>query len=278
MRRCAALVVLVCWAPAFAAADAWDDRIEFVRGNVIFVLLHEFGHLTITDYEVPILGNSEDAADTLAAVALIRYDRQHLEQKYAYIRMLLQAAEANKLLWQRGVESENPVLYLTRHPLSVQRAARIACLVYGSDVDTFEQLPELVGLPGFRADWCEEEYADAERAYLWVRDRFVRETAGLRGAGTVSYGKAGDERQEGIRQNLIERRFLEFFVDYAGSTTLIEESIALRARSCGSPNAYWDPDTRELVLCYELVDVFLELAEDSSVRELERQLRGATGG
>ena len=46
------------------------ERDEFILGNVLFVLLHEFGHAVIRDFEVPLLGLEENSADTLAAVTL----------------------------------------------------------------------------------------------------------------------------------------------------------------------------------------------------------------
>src|SRR5437868_6462646 len=39
------------------------DRVEFVVGNTLFVLLHELGHVLITELNLPVLGRQEDAAD-----------------------------------------------------------------------------------------------------------------------------------------------------------------------------------------------------------------------
>ncbi len=70
----------------------------------------------------------------------------------------------------------------------LQRAARITCLAYGSDPELLEPLPDIAGLPAFRADWCDEEFADAEKAWLWVRDSFVRESLGAASEHHLSYG------------------------------------------------------------------------------------------
>jgi len=45
---------------------------EFVAGNMLFVLLHELGHAAITEMGLPVLGRMEDAADSFAALRLIR--------------------------------------------------------------------------------------------------------------------------------------------------------------------------------------------------------------
>jgi hypothetical protein len=264
---------LLIAASPLAAADDDADRIEFVIGNVVFVMLHEFSHLIIEDFDVPVLGNSEDAADTLAAISLIRLDRARPEGDFRLIRMLLSAADANRILWQRGLEQDNPVIYLARHPLSAQRAARIFCLAYGSDPELLEPLPDIVGLPAFRADWCDEEFADAEKAWLWVRDSFVRESLGTASDHQFDYGATDEPRHIAVRQRLQQDKALERTLEYVGRMRLLPDSITLRTRSCGSPDAYWDGNTRELVLCYQLVDAFYQLSAEQSVKELADEIR-----
>ena len=249
------------------------DRIEFVIGNATFVALHEFAHALIEDFELPVLGNGEDAADTLAAVFLIQQDRADPAADFRYIRMLLMAGDANRILWNRGLERDNPVVYLARHPLSVQRAARIACLAYGSDPEILEPLPEIVGLPEFRGDWCEEEYADAERASLWVRDSYVNKGPGTVNEHTFYYGSARDEENKPMRDWLVANQALERMLAYVDGSVLLEDAVTLATRSCGSPDAYWDGNTRELVVCYELLLAFYELSAEQSVIELEQKIR-----
>ena len=269
-----ALLLIVTSSPAFAGDDTDEtDRIEFVVGNLVFVMLHEFSHLIIEDFDVPVLGNSEDAADTLAAVTLIRADRAHPERDFRLIRMLLTAADANRILWQRGLEKDNPVVYLARHPLSAQRAARISCLAYGSDPELLEPLPDIVGLPEFRADWCEEEFADAEKAWLWVRDSFVRKSTGTVSEHQFAYGPTRDHGRQTIREWLVQNEALERAIAHVGRTVLLPDEITLRTRSCGSPDAYWDGNTRELVVCYQLIEGFYQLSEEEGIKEWVEKIR-----
>ena len=39
--------------------------VEFVIGNTLFVLTHELGHGLINEFNMPVLGREEDAADSL---------------------------------------------------------------------------------------------------------------------------------------------------------------------------------------------------------------------
>ena len=275
MKNFACALLLTAVLPVAIAADDTNeaDRIEFVVGNIVFVMLHEFAHLIIEDFDIPVLGNSEDAADSIAAVTLIRADRAHPEGDFHLIRMLLTAADANRILWQRGLEKNSPAAYLTRHPLSVQRATRIVCLAYGSDPKLLEPLPEIFGLPSFRSDWCDEEYEKAERAWLWVRDSFIQKSSDIPAEHHFSYGATRDTRRKAIRERMVKNEVLEKALTHVARNVLLHEAITLRTRSCGSPDAYWDGNSRELVLCYQLIEAFYQLSEDEGVRELVEQIR-----
>jgi hypothetical protein len=48
------------------------DRVEFVVGNTLVLLLHEMGHVHISEMHLPVLGREEDAADTFAALRLLQ--------------------------------------------------------------------------------------------------------------------------------------------------------------------------------------------------------------
>ena len=63
MRRCLALLLLLA-APAWAATpEPSPDELRFITANAEFTLLHEMGHLLISELQLPVLGREEDAAD-----------------------------------------------------------------------------------------------------------------------------------------------------------------------------------------------------------------------
>ena len=39
------------------------DRVEFVLGNTLFILLHEMGHVHFSEMKLPVLGREEDEAE-----------------------------------------------------------------------------------------------------------------------------------------------------------------------------------------------------------------------
>ena len=268
----ALLLIAALPLPAAENLESDPDRVEFVLGNVVFVTLHELAHVVIEDFDVPVLGNIEDAADTLAAISLILKDRERPEQDRRLIRMLLTTADANRILWQRSLETNDSAIFRAQHPLSVQRSARINCLVFGSDPQSFAPLPDLVELPAFRADWCEEEYAEAERATLWVK-QFVRERLGTASDHEYIYGAASKPAHETIRNWLIQNQILERTLASIDVTKELPGTITLRTLSCESPDAYWDVEVRELVFCYELIETFYELSADQEIKKMAEQIR-----
>ena len=50
------------------SAQQRENLVEFVTGNMLFVLLHELAHAAIDDFELPVLGRDEDAADDYAVM------------------------------------------------------------------------------------------------------------------------------------------------------------------------------------------------------------------
>jgi len=45
--------------------------IEFVAGNMLFVLNHELGHALVSEMGLPVLGKEEDAVDAFAVLAML---------------------------------------------------------------------------------------------------------------------------------------------------------------------------------------------------------------
>ena len=132
---------------------------EFVVGNMLFVLLHESAHAAITQMGLPVLGRMEDAADTFAALRLIRVgsDFSH--------RVLTQAAKGWFMADRRDRASGDKVAFYDEHQLNQQRAYQIVCLMVGSDADKFKDLAAETKLPEARQESCLGDFSNA--AYSW---------------------------------------------------------------------------------------------------------------
>jgi Putative metallopeptidase len=132
---------------------------EFVSGNMLFVLLHEMAHVSITQMGLPVLGRMEDAADTYAALRLIRSG-----SKFSH-RVLTEAAEGWFMADRRDQKTGDKVAYYDDHGLNQQRAYQIVCLMVGSDDEKFKDLAKETKLPEERQDSCAGDYSNA--AFSW---------------------------------------------------------------------------------------------------------------
>ena len=124
-----------------------DETIEFVVGNVGFVLLHEVAHLIIGEFDVPVLGPEEEAADYLAAISLLRGVELNRELNNRAEAYLLAAEDALLAAWQEGSESGAALPYWDNHALDIQRFYQVACLIYGSDPQRFKDIPSRIRMP-----------------------------------------------------------------------------------------------------------------------------------
>jgi hypothetical protein len=77
----------------------------------------------------------------------------------------------------------------------------------------------------------------------------------------VTYGDAPAPLTP-YREVLRTLGLLELVRDFAAQNFVFSRRIAIEARTCGEPNAYWDPQERRVVLCYE----FLAFPADLGLR------------
>jgi hypothetical protein len=244
--------------------------VEFVIGNTLFTLTHELGHAVIQVFQLPVLGLEEDAADTFATLALL-----HIGSEFSRgalldaARGLMRVAQKDQML---GVK---PVFF-DAHGLDQQRAYQIVCLMVGSNPEEFRQVAERAGLPADRREECVYDFEQAEDAWVRLLKPHFRRAAGKpsflerllrirprsedrQPVVAIMYGDAPPTLTS-TRDALMRVGLLEAVRDFATETFRFRERIVLEAKACGGPNAYWDGQERRLVLCYELVGDYAELA------------------
>ena len=248
----------------------------FLHGNVVFALLHEAGHAIISDFEVPLLGLEENSADTIAAVSLVMLDRQFPSAGFSTAIGVTALAQA--YVWEAGIEREHAdVVLWAQHELSAQRYARLVCLLYGSDRERFGWVAEAARMEEIRADGCEHEWKVAERAVLWLRDNYgipVDQRSNRPPASVkVSYGPALDATDTAMLDLLQRHEVLPQLADMLRMRFAFPQPLLVKLSHCRVPNAYWDAEYRELVLCYELMTAVLQFADRPEVARLVEQFQ-----
>jgi hypothetical protein len=270
----------------FWAVRANTDRLEaFVLANVRFILLHEMAHSVFSDYKVPIGGKPEDAADRLAASLMTppRQEGRRPEDE------LTASPTASDLVWvvyywinlgQSGSQQRKEIAWFDEHGIDEQRGFQVLCLLYGSDPERFAQVAEEYGLPEGRRRSCVGEARDNNAAWLDLIGGNIAD-AEERRRNIESF-----EQQDRLLTSqppgvlYLDAQPTELFMNLPWFTwnsyaflrrhAVLEDGVtrllslrqrpgaaipSLIATGCdGLANAMYVPESREIVVCYPLVD------------------------
>lgn len=103
------------------------------------------------------------------------------------------------------------------------------------------------------------------------RFRPVARLASKRGSGSLkfAYGRAATSEQRELVSVLREERLFEDVIDSLNDSLVLPRDVAVRLESCGEPNAFYNPNTRRVSLCYELYDQFTTLFTPAETEEGE---------
>jgi hypothetical protein len=200
--------------------------VEFVSGNMLFVLLHEMAHVSITQMGLPVLGRTEDAADNYAALRLIRSGSNFSH------RVLIEAAEGWFMADRRDQKVGDKLAYYDEHGLNQQRAYQIVCLMVGSDDEKFKDLARETKLPEERRDPCAGDYSNA--AYSWdlVLEPHRRVPDQPKTNIDVIYGPA-EGRASTAQQVAQSIRLSETVAEHAADEFSWPAPFTLEMQSCG---------------------------------------------
>jgi hypothetical protein len=157
--------ITVCYeyveeATRFAPKKVTRDGItpdDAVVGPVVETFLHEAAHALFDVFKIPILGREEDAADQVAAFALLQLPADVARRMIGGVAHNL-SAEAKH---DRRVRVK---AYSDEHGLPQQRFYNLLCMAYGANPEAFDGLVKQGHLPTDRAEGCEGEYEQVEYA------------------------------------------------------------------------------------------------------------------
>lgn len=225
---------------------------EFVSGNILFVICHEIAHAAMTQLGLPVLGRSEDAADSFATLRMIKIGSEFSN------RVLADAAKGWFLSARRDRQSGETVAYYDEHGIDQQRAYQIVCLMVGSDKDRYGNLARETGLPSDRQESCARDFGDASYSWDLLLRTHLRAPDQPKTMIEVAYGDAGG-RLEYTSKVARSSQLLETVAENLADTFVWPDPFKLEMQSCGTPNASWVLSTHKLTVCYELADDFAEL-------------------
>lgn len=256
-RTIVSLSMLAAFAAPLAAQELTnaqrDAAIIFTLNNTRHTLLHEIGHMFVDQLELPVLGKEEDAVDTFAT--LIMLDEGTDSSLTGLVDTVDGWIYAEKQAPRRGYSNSD--LY-GMHSLDIQRSFAMACLMVAHDFDRFTWFATRVGLPHNRQDTCEEDLRLAWHGWDNVLAPHVRNNFSPNPEVSVVY-RNHDPAFNEIVAILKQSRVLENTADWLRKFYVLPRPIRLTAEECGQVNAFYDPTTREVILCYEWADYFYDL-------------------
>ena len=232
-----------------------QQLVEFVSGNMLFVLLHEMAHAAVSELGIPVLGRDEDAADSFAATRLIKLGSAFSDQVVAA------AAKGWFLADRRDQKEGDTVPYYDEHGLNQVRAYLIVCYIVGSDKEKFKELARETKLPEDRQDSCAKDYSKASNSWDLVLKPHLRAPDQPKTKIDVVYGESKG-KLEGAARAARSIMLLEPVATLAADQLAWPTPFTLEMQSCGFINAAWVASTHKLTLCYELAADFAELYRD----------------
>lgn len=134
---------------------------QILSSDLTFVLLHEVGHSLIDLYQLPVLGQEEDAADKFAAFLLLNTNGDRVLQDAPLFMPLMKRAGFDKYLLDKMLNSA--AIYGDEHALSEQRMANLVCQGFGKNPQAFTDAARAIRLPQSRAQRCANEFAKLNR-------------------------------------------------------------------------------------------------------------------
>lgn len=234
--------------PSLKAAELTAEQIEegqkFVVNNAIFILFHEAGHMLVSEFNLPVLGREEDAVDALSSVLLLGAEDEEL-----YTTMQ-DSADGWFLLDEAKEDGPQEDDFMGTHGLDRQRAYAIVCMMTGANGEFFKEFADSLEFPEERRQECTFEYQKARDSWMSLLGANMKD--GAKTKFEVTYEPAGNEDLQGFAELLKSATVLETIATVFGEGYNLKDGIKLTGKSCGTENAFWNPETREITYCYEM--------------------------
>lgn len=253
-----ALAVLLSGCAAGNGAELDRAAADFAINNVTTSLYHEFGHLLIDQFDWPVMGREENAADTIMTMLLLDEGERSESIAVDAVRGYLKASE------RYGETLPDNLDFYGEHELEVQRGLLMTCVLVGADDDRFESLAAEVGMGDNRISGCREDARLAERSWSALKKQAGANDRGDRPAEKrgksllIEYDDA-DDRYQAIADLMKERRLLETVAENLASRFPLAREATLKAALCGDDDAYYDGSRNEITLCYEYTQFYYDL-------------------
>ena len=138
---------------------------DAIMDALLHTIVHELAHALIFQFDLPVLGKEEDAADGLASMLLIEYLEEGQE-------IVITAADLFGLESQ-DVDEYQVEDYWDEHSLDIQRYYSSLCHVYGSSPEKYKHIKIDEKFSDEKSLNCQDDYEILVNSWLALLDPFL---------------------------------------------------------------------------------------------------------
>lgn len=280
----AACALLHQTAEAESAESVVQQRgAEVVMGVTMGVFFHELAHAMIGELALAATGPEEDVADEFSALMMGQLTQDVSDPGR------INVATYSSLLWHRlaleNQRSGQSAPWYGEHAPDMRRFRHTFCRLYGSNPAVYNELADRFQLDrGFRLR-CVEEYRKRYKAWESIgkdvsRDLgpdspgvFAADTPGGRIDLVVGPSNTGYEPM--VRMMFAEG--LTEMLDEFSRRLVWPRDILVEFRDCGRTDAYYDPATGGITMCYEMIEHLTRIVLQAEGIAVAPQQGGAAG-
>ena len=233
-----------------------EKHVEFVVGNLLFVLGHETGHAVIREMGVPVVGREEDAADFFSTLMALTCEEGFGDRVLANAALGWFLSDRRDRRGRRDHDAE--ANYYGEHGMDLQRAYTVVCLMVGSNPGKFARVANAARLPPERQMTCGDDYVNAKWSWDQVLQPHLRKSDQAKTPINVVYGP-GNGKYDTHAAIARQMKLLEIFAESLSNRFVWRAPISLEMQTCGESNARFEFRTRKVIVCYELADEFSDL-------------------
>lgn len=223
--------------------------VEYVIGNVVNTLFHEFGHAMVSEFQINVLGKEEDAVDSFADVTMIADEKDPVLDTMM-IDVVRAWFDSGKFNSDQGYLPD----YADEHSVDEQRGYETVCILVGASEERFGKIADEVQLPPERREGCADEYVRAYNSWVTaLGDNYLDENEEPKNHITVKWEEPTPELKP-VADLLKASHVIEAVAEQIEYTFRLPNPATLAVSVCQEDNAFWSPEDRTLTLCYEIVE------------------------
>ena len=233
-----------------------ERHVEFVVGNLLFVLGHETGHALIREMGIPVAGREEDAADIFSILMALMCEDGFGDRVLANAALGWFLSDRRDRRAPRGQRDQSAeAKYYDEHGMDLQRAYHVVCLMVGSNPEKFASLANAAKLPPERQTTCKDDYLNAQWSWDQLLQSHLRKPDQEKTAINIVYGP-GNGKYDAHAAASQHTKLLETIAESLSDRFAWREPITLEMQTCGDANARFEFRAKKVVVCYELADEF----------------------